>query len=94
MEEQITRVRLPREGEVLGIVESMLGAGRIRVICKDGHVRVVRIPGKMRSRIWIRPGDAVIVKPWETQSNERADVVWVYRKTEKYWLERKGYLNF
>ncbi len=94
MEEGPVRIRLPKGNEMIGIVESMLGGGRVRVICKDGNVRIGRIPGKLKSRIWMHVGDAIIIKPWETQSNERCDVVWVYRRNEKYWLEKRGYLNF
>ena len=33
------------------------------------------------------------VKPWDFQSDEKADVIWRYTKTESNWLERKGYLK-
>ena len=93
MEEEIVRVRHPRGKEVLGIIESMLGAGKLRVICHDGKTRIVRIPGKMRKRRWMRQGDAIIVKPWDVQTDERGDVVWVYTKTQAGWLRRKGILK-
>ncbi|HLB72213.1 MAG TPA: hypothetical protein VJJ51_14315 [Candidatus Methanoperedens sp.] len=38
---------------MLGIVESLLGANKIRVRCMDGVVRLARIPGKIKKRIWI-----------------------------------------
>ncbi len=94
MDEEVRRVRLPRNNEMIGIVESLLGAGRVRVICKDGKTRICRIPGKLRRKIWIHSGDAIILKPWDIQGDERGDVLWVYRRNEKYWLEKKGYLNF
>jgi len=92
--EEVRRVKLPKNNEMLGVVESLLGTGRVRVICKDGNTRICRIPGKLRSKIWIHNGDVIILKPWETQTNERGDVVWVYKRNEKYWLEKRGYLNF
>ncbi|RLI70480.1 translation initiation factor IF-1A, partial [Candidatus Heimdallarchaeota archaeon] len=58
------RVRLPKEGEVLGIVTQILGADRIKVRCTDGKTRTVRIPGKHRKRLWIRQNDVVSVMPW------------------------------
>jgi len=45
----------------------------------------------MRRRIWVRVGDLVLIKPWEVQSNERGDVIWMYKKNQADWLRRKGY---
>jgi len=45
---------LPAEGEVFGLVLEPLGAGRMRVECSDGEVRVCRIRGKLKGRrSWI-----------------------------------------
>ena len=57
------------------------------------NFRTFFFSGKMKKRIWIREGDVVLVKPWEFQSDERADIVWRYTRTEANWLERRGYLN-
>lgn len=64
----------------------------MRVRCMDGVVRIARIPGKIKKRIWIREGDVVIVVPWEFQ-DEKADVIWKYRPPQVTWLQRKGYLK-
>lgn len=93
MEEEIIRVRTPQKGEVLGIALSLLGGGRIEVKCNDGFNRICRIPGRMRRRIWVRVGDLILVKPWEVQADERADVVWKYSRAQAVWLEKKGYLK-
>ena len=92
--EEFTRVRLPRksEGEVLGIIESLLGANKLRVRCMDGVVRLTRIPGKFRKGMRIREGDVIIVAPWSFQ-NEKADVIWKYSGPQVNWLERKGFLK-
>ena len=92
--EVITRVRLPRkyDREMFGHVESLLGSNRLMVRCIDGKVRMARIPGKMKKRIWIREGDLVIVVPWEFQ-DEKADVVWRYTAPQVDYLERKGYFK-
>jgi translation initiation factor 1A len=58
----------------------------------DGVVRMGRIPGSMKKKIWIKEGDIVIVVPWEFQ-NEKADVIWKYTRPQVEWLERKGYLK-
>ena len=88
------RVRLPKEGEVLGVVTQILGADRLKVRCTDGHTRVVRIPGKYRKRLWTRQNDIVSVMPWyDLQEDTRADLVYRYRRNQAEWLEKKGYIT-
>jgi translation initiation factor 1A len=97
MEEQIRRVRLPRKGELMGVVTAMLGAGRVRADCEDGKERMGRIRGKILKRIGIISGDLILLKPWDIEYDKKADVIWRYTKTEANWLKRKGYvknLNF
>jgi translation initiation factor 1A len=89
-EENIIRVRMPRKGEVLGVVTATLGSGRFEVRCDDGFLRICRIPGKMRRRVRIRPGYIVLIQPWSVQTNERGDVIWVYNKNQSDWLKEKG----
>jgi len=93
-EAPVVRVRIPRDRdrEVLATVESMLGALHLKVRCLDGTVRIARIPGKMKKRIWIREGDVVIIIPWSFQ-DEKADVVWRYTAPQADWLRRRGYLS-
>ncbi len=92
-QEEVTRVRTPREGQMLGIVEEMLGGGRFRVNCTDKHTRICRVSGKFKRRQWIRPGDVVLVEPWEIESDEKGNVVWKYRKAQVDWLDRRGFLK-
>ncbi|MDR2873165.1 MAG: translation initiation factor eIF-1A [Methanobrevibacter sp.] len=91
--QEFKRVRTPRKGEIPGIVEQIMGHGKLKVRCADKKIRMGRIPGKMKKRIWIREGDIILVKPWPFQSDEKSDVIWRYTKTESNWLERKGYLS-
>jgi len=93
VEEEIARIRIPKEGEMLGFVELMLGSDKLRVQCSDGRERIVRIPGKLRKRVWIRVGDIILIQPWKVMSDRRADVVWRYTATQSKWLEKKGYLK-
>ena len=46
--EIITRVKLPRGKEVMGIIEQRLGGNKMRVDCFDGKVRICRVPGRLR----------------------------------------------
>ena len=93
MEEEIIRVRIPRKGEILGIVTTMLGAGRLEARCDDGLTRICRIPGKMKKKIWVRIGDLILIKPWIVQTNERGDVEWMYTRAQAGWLKRKGFIK-
>ena len=90
--EEIGKIRIPRGDEVLGIVESMLGANKLRVRCQDNVIRTCRIPGKMRKRIWMREGDVVLVKPWD-YDKEKGDVIWSYRHTQVAWLRKRNILT-
>ena len=92
-EEEIARIRLPKEDELLGIVELMLGSDKLRVQCDDGKERIVRIPGKLRKRVWIRVGDLILIQPWKVMSDRRANVIWRYTKTQARWLQKKGHLK-
>lgn len=87
---EISRTRIPRNSEVLGIVEMMLGGDKMRVKCADGNNRICRIPGKLRKRVWIRVADLVLVEPWTAQSNERGDIVFRYTSTQANWMRRKN----
>ena len=71
----------------------MLGSDKLRVQCDDGKERIVRIPGKLRKRVWIRVGDIILIQPWKVMTDRRADVIWRYTKTQAKWLERKGHLK-
>lgn len=92
MEEEI-RVKTPRGKEVLGVVEAMLGANKLKVRCQDGKIRTCRIPGRLRKRVWMREGDIVIIEPWTIQGDSSGDVVWRYTQTEASALRRKGVLK-
>lgn len=89
------RVRTPnpRDGEMFGIIVQMLGFDRVRVRCEDGNIRIGRIPGRMKKRVWMRVGDTVIIVPWDFQTEDKCDVVYRYRGNELDWLERKGLLK-
>ncbi len=92
-EQQPERVRLQRPGEIMGTVMELLGGDRFRVDCNDGKVRICRIPGKLRKKVWIRPNDVVLVTPWVAQGDERGDLVWRYTGTQVLWLKKQGYIK-
>jgi translation initiation factor 1A len=92
--QEVTRVRTPRKdnNEVLATVTSLLGSSRVTLQCMDGVVRMGRIPGSKRKKMWIHEGDVVIASPWEIQDS-KADITWKYTRPQIEWLERKGFLK-
>jgi translation initiation factor 1A len=91
--QEFIRVRIPREGEIIGIVKATLGGSRFEIRCIDGFTRICRIPGKYRKSVWVKLNNLVLIKPWEVQANERGDIIWTYSKAQELWLDRKGYLK-
>ncbi len=92
-DEGFVRVRMPRDGQSLGIVEQRLGGSRMRVRCFDGKTRVCRIPGRLKRKLWIREGDTILVEPWDISGDERGDVIFKYRPNQVKILEKKGMLE-
>ena len=91
--DQPIRVRTPRENEVIGMVEQRVGANRMIIKCFDDKERNCRIPGSLRRRLWIRPGDTVIVKPWDFDGDTRGDVLFKYTPAAIDWLKKKGFIK-
>ena len=91
-EQKITSVRLPKEGEVIWIIEQRLGGNKMMVRCLDGKTRNCRVPGRLKRKLWLRPEDVVIIEIWELDKN-RGDVILKYRKNQIEWLKRKNYLE-
>jgi translation initiation factor 1A len=89
-DEAVNRYRMPdhRNREMFAIADELMGASKLRVMCEDGKSRMARIPGKMKRRMWIKPGDLVIVKPWDFQ-DDKADVKYRYVRTQAVNLSRR-----
>ena len=95
MRQQIKRaIKLPGEGEVMGVVVETVGGARMRVYCEDNKERLCRVPGKFRSRMWVKEGDFVVVKPWDIKGDERGDIVYRYRPLEVEYLKELGRLKW
>ncbi|QQG39772.1 MAG: translation initiation factor eIF-1A [Candidatus Aenigmatarchaeota archaeon] len=92
-QEEIARIRMPRQGELLARVVEMSGASRMRADCEDGKSRMIRIPGKMRRRVWTRVNDIILVIPWEIEKDTKADLAWRYTEVQVEQLRKKGILK-
>ena len=91
-EQKVMRAPLPKQGEIIGVVEQRFGGNKMNISCVDGKERNCRVPGRMRRKLWLRPGDVVIVEPWELD-NTRGDVIFKYRPNQIEWLKREGHLK-
>ena len=90
--QKITRVKIPKEGEVLGIIEQRLGGNKMLVKCLDKETRNCRVPGRLRRKLWLRPGDIVIIEMWELDK-AKGDVIFKYRQNQVEWLKKNNYLE-
>ncbi|MEM1577621.1 MAG: translation initiation factor eIF-1A [Candidatus Pacearchaeota archaeon] len=91
MEEEIERkLVLPKENQVIGIVEKRLGGNKVQVECFDGYTRVCRIPGRFKRTLWIRPKDIVLVEKLEFEENEKGEVIFKYSPAEVEKLKKMG----
>jgi translation initiation factor 1A len=88
---EIAKIRIPKGNEVLGVVESLVGGDKAMVKCDDGKNRICRIPGRLRKRVWISPGDVILVEPWKVETEKKGDIVFKYTPTQVSWLKKKGY---
>lgn len=91
-EAHLKELVLPEQGELLGRVQKISGGNQVLVQCTDGEIRLCRIRGKMKRRMWIREGDIVLVSPWDFD-HKRADIVWRYIKDHADWLENNAYMR-
>ncbi len=91
-EKELKETPLPKEGQLLGIVKKLLGADRALVLCTDNKLRVCRIKGSLRRRVWVRVGDAVLVELWGFQMDTRGDIIGRYTAAQREWLRKEGML--
>ena len=91
-EVKIARAKIPRGEEVIGIIEERLGGNKMKVKCLDGKTRNSRVPGRLKRKLWLRPGDTVLVEPWELDKS-KGDVIFKYPSNQIEWLKKNGYLK-
>ncbi|MFA5992725.1 MAG: translation initiation factor eIF-1A [Candidatus Pacearchaeota archaeon] len=91
-EEPKFRLKFPREGEMLGIIEQRVGGSRMIVKCNDGKTRNCRVPGRLKRGLWIKDNDIVIVKPWEFDDS-KGDLLFKYHPNDASVLRERGYLK-
>lgn len=87
-----SRVREPRGKQKIGIITQRLGGNRMQVKLADGSEVNCRVPGRFKRSMWLRPGDAVMIEPWDLDSS-KADVVYKYNSGEIIQLRKRGLLD-
>jgi translation initiation factor 1A len=93
-EEKKRDIVYPDEDQEYGIVQEMLGNGRVRVLCYDKSVKIGRICGSMRkfkSKVLIESGDLVIVSAREFEK-DKVDIIHKYGFEEAHDIAHNGYL--
>ncbi len=93
LQEQISRIKLPRGRQTFGVLELRVGGSRMKVRCLDGKNRICRIPGRLKRKLWVREGDIIIVEPWEYSGDEKGDILYKYTKTQVNFLKNRGHLK-
>jgi translation initiation factor 1A len=87
-----TRVRMPRQGEFVGVIIQRLGGNRMEVATTDGKSRNCRVPGRFKRSLWLRPKDVVLIQPW-VDDDHKGDVIYKYNSASIIQLRKKGILN-
>jgi len=72
---------VPSEGSTICGVIRHLGGDYLLAKCIDGVDRKIRIPGKMRRKVWISEGDLILVAVWDF-SPDKGEVLYKYSKSE------------
>ena len=86
------RVRLPRQGEIIGVITHGLGGNRMKVHCVDGKIRNCRVPGRYKRSLWLIPKDVVLIELWE-YDKDKGDVIFKYNPAAVNQLRKRGLLT-
>lgn len=91
-EPSIIRAPLPKGREVIGIIEQRYGGNKMKVNCVDKKERMGRVPGRLKRHLWLRPGDVIIIEPWELDDN-KGEILLKYKPAQIAWLKKNGHLE-
>lgn len=74
----------PSDEQEYGVIQDMLGNGRVKTLCTDGIVRLGRIRGSMRKyagKVIIEKGDLVIIARRDFE-HDKVDIIHKYNHEE------------
>lgn len=97
--EKSREIEYPDDSQKYGVVERLLGNGRVEVFCEDeekktGTLMMARIRGSMRkfkSKVIVETNDLVIVAPWGFEAN-KGDLIHKYSHEEVNYMMYQGML--
>jgi len=92
VDEEKRELVIKEEGQEYAQVIRMLGNGRLEAQCFDGKTRLCHIRGNMRKKVWVTPGDIVLIGLREFQ-DAKADVILKYSSDEARRLKQAGQLS-
>jgi len=87
-------VELAENGQEYAKVLARLGGSRLEVECTDGKKRQAIIPGKFKRRIWMNPGDILLVSVDAVGDDSVCAVDRKYNYKEIVILRQKGLIKF
>lgn len=76
-----------------GQVTALLGNCRLRLNCIDGKIRLGKIRGAIRKKMWISMNDVVLVSLRDFE-DDKCDVLYAYKAPEVKYLQKLGELPF
>jgi translation initiation factor 1A len=82
------------EGQVYACVKKRTGGTRLQVECSDGKIRSAIIPGRFRKRVWMNPGDILLVSLNIDGTDNSCTIDNKYNNTEASVLRSQGLITF
>jgi translation initiation factor 1A len=90
-ETQKRELILKEDGQEYGQVVKKLGDNRLEVYSFDGKTRQCKIRGKMIRKVWVNPGDIVLISIRDFEE-DKGDILHKYLPSEVQDLKNNGHL--
>ena len=76
-ENEAVRFIEKEEDQMYSRVIKMLGGNNISAYCNDNVIRICHIRGSMRNRVWLNPGDMILIS-LRNMADDKGDVIMKY----------------
>lgn len=86
--------RFAEEGQVYAQIKKRMGGSRLEVECSDSKVRSAIIPGRFKKRVWMNPGDVILVSIEDTSEDNLCYIEHKYKPGDISVLKIKGLITF